>query len=418
MQWTQRTRTVVATAVGMGALWLGGAPAAVADDGRGSVVADDGPGEVHLLLNGAFGNRPGELIDIDVRGVPDRDGVTVTSPVFRHRVRLAPYGHGHDGRGHHARPAITMGVAPGTYPLTVHAGGRVVAEDRVEVTAPRPPEFRVSAPDDVLRPGERLGLSFDDLRPGATGDSFTALSPAFRSKVRLTHDPRGRHWNNPRMFTALVALPLDVKDGTYKVTLTGPDGSRVQERPLVVRAARPGDSDYVGKVRGPAFFATAGRPGAARAHGHKAEAGGTVNVLWRDASPDPGEDERLTATSPAFESPVPLTRDDSKAGDGAGPRYFGPARVRPGLQSGRYPVTVISHHGRVKRTGHLLVTGAAPAASAGPGGPDRALLIAGAGAGAGGAALAAWAGVRVLRHRSRGPEAAGTAAVGEREPQV
>ncbi|MEU7137512.1 hypothetical protein [Streptomyces sp. NPDC046261] len=381
------TRTVAGVAVGAGALWLGTAPAA---------VADESPGAAHLLLNGAFDNRPGELIDIDVRGLRERGGVTVTSPVFRRPVQLTPHRHG--GHRHHARPAIAMDVDPGTYPLTVHAGGRVVAEDRVEVRAPRPAVFRVSAPDDVLRPGERLGLSFDDLCPGARGETFTAASPAFRSKVRLTHDPRGPHWNNPRMFTALVALPLDVKDGTYKVTLTGPDGRRVQERPLVVRAARPGDRDYVGRARGPAFFTATGRPDAARTHGHKVAAGGSVNVLWRDASPDPGEEERLTATSPAFEAPVPLRRDDSKAADGAPPRYVGPARVRTGLESGRYPVTVISHHGRVKRTGHLLVTGATGphAGPTGPG-PGRALPL----AGAAGAALAAAGAVAVLLRRRR-----------------
>ncbi|MCA6094564.1 hypothetical protein LE181_20630 [Streptomyces sp. SCA3-4] len=406
MHWT---RTAVVVVAGTGAVWAGGVPSAVAD-GPG-----DGSHEVHLLVNGAFGNRPGELIDIEVQGVRDRGAVTVTSPVFRHRVRLAP--HGPDGRAHHARPAVAMTVKPGTYPLTVHAGGRVVAEDRVEVRAPRPAEFRAGAPDDVLRPGERLGLSFDDLRPGATGDVFTAVSPAFRSKVRLTHDPAGSHWNNPRMFTALVALPPDVKDGTYKVTLTGADGRRVQELPLVVRAARPGDGDYVGRVRGPAFFAAQGRPEAARAHGHKVAAGGKVNVLWRDSSPDPGEEERLTATSPAFERPVPLRRDAGKAGDGDVPRYYGPARVRSGLAAGRYPVTVISHHGRVKRTGHLVVTGAATASSASTsassrssrsspassasGGPDRTMLIAAGGAGLAAATAAAVTTATVMRRRAR-----------------
>ncbi|MEU1312989.1 hypothetical protein ABZ419_29405 [Streptomyces cinnamoneus] len=413
MHWT---RTAVVVVAGTGAVWAGGVPSAVADGPGGRGGSGGGSHEVHLLLNGAFGNRPGELIDIEVQGVRDRGAVTVTSPVFRHRVPLAPHGPG--GRAHHARPAVATTVKPGTYPLTVHAGGRVVAEDRVEVRAPRPAEFRAGAPDDVLRPGERLGLSFDDLRPGATGDVFTAASPAFRSKVRLTHDPAGPHWNNPRMFTALVALPPDVKDGTYKVTLTGSDGRPVKERPLVVRAARPGDSDYVGRVRGPAFFTAQGRPEAARAHGHKVAAGGKVNVLWRDSSPDPGEEERLTATSPAFERPVPLRRDASKAGDGDAPRYYGPARVRSGLAAGRYPVTVISHHGRVKRTGHLVVTGAATASSASTrsssapsvpsvssvspasGGPDRTMLIAAGGAGLA-AATAAAATAAVLRRRSR-----------------
>ncbi|MBZ6477885.1 hypothetical protein [Streptomyces griseocarneus] len=387
MNWT---RTAVA-APAMVALWLGAVPAA---------TADDGPGGVQLLLNGAFDNRPGELIDIDVRGVRGPGEVTVSSPVFPRPVRLTPYAE--DGPGHHGRPAISMSVAPGTYPLTVRAGGRWVAEDRVEVKAARRPEFRVSAPGEVLRPGERVALSFDDLYPGERGDVFTAASPAFGAKVRLTHDPAGSHWNNPRMFTALVALPMDVKDGTYKVELSGPDGRRIDEKPLEVRAARHGDHDYVGRVRGPAFFTGPGRPDDARVHGHRVRAGGSVNVLWRDSSPDPGEEERLMATSPAFERPVPLRRDDSKAGDGDDPRYYGPARVRAGLEPGRYPVTVISHHGRVKRTGHLVVTNpAASAAASGSDddGPDRTLLIAATSAGL--AAACAATGVGLLRRRAR-----------------
>ncbi|PHQ49814.1 hypothetical protein BLA24_19385 [Streptomyces cinnamoneus] len=371
-----------------GALWLGGGgPAAAADGGRG---------DVHVLLNSAYDNRPGELIDIEVRGVRSTGDVTVSSPVFGHRVRLAPDRHGEGG--HHARPVIDEGVRPGTYPLAVHAGGRVVAEDHVEVKASHKPEFQVGAVEDVLRPGERLTLWFDDLYPGEKGDSFTATSPAFRAPVRLAHDPKGGYWNNPRMFTAALALPQDLKDGTYKVALAGPDGRRIDEKPLRVRAARPGDSDYTGRVRGPAFFAPSGSPDTARAHSHKAGPGDTVNVLWRDASPDPGEEDRLTATSPAFERPVPLKRDDSKAGDGDDPRYYGPARLRDGLGAGRYPVTVISHHGRVKRTGHLLVK-AEEAAAVGLDEPDRTLLIAGASMGA--AALAVMGGVLLLRRRDR-----------------
>lgn len=388
MKWTRAAVVVAST----GALWLGGIAAAAADDGKGGV---------HLLLNGAFGSRPGELIDIDVRGIRGHGDVTVTSPVFRHRIRLAPYAN--DGRGHHARPAITMTVKPGTYPLTVQVGGKAVAEDKVEVKPAQRPVFQVTSPGDVLRPGERLGISFDDLYPGERGTSFTATSPAFERPVRLKHDPNGGDWNNPRMFTALVALPTTVKDGTYKVALAGPDGRRIEEKPLEVRAARSGDSDYVGRVRGPAFFPASGSPEKARTRDHKVAAGGTVNVLWRDSWPDPGEDERLTATSPAFERPVPLKRDDSKAGDGDVPRYFGPARVRSGLEAGRYPVTVVSHHGRVKKTGQLFITAASASASAPAAavddGPDHTMLIAGGSAGV--AAVGAAAGVLLLRRRAR-----------------
>ncbi|MEV4440318.1 hypothetical protein AB0K09_15090 [Streptomyces sp. NPDC049577] len=397
MNWTRTAGSVL----GAGVLWL--ACGAVAQP-----AAAEGPGTVHVLLNGAYDNRPGELVDIDVQGVRSHGEVTVTSPVFPHRVRLAPY-HVADGRGHHARPAIAMTVGPGTYPLRVHVGGKVVAEDRVEVKEAGKPVFEAGTAGDVLRPGERFPVSYDDLVPGATGDAFTVTSPVFRGPVRLVHDPRGGYWNNPRMFTALVAVPHDAKDGTYKVRLTGPHGE-IDEKALEVRAARPGDSDYLGRARGPAFFAPSGSPQVARKSGHKVVAGGTVNVLWRDGSPDPGEDERLTAISPAFERPVPLKRDESKAGDGDDPRYYGPARVREGLDAGRYPVTVVSHHGRVKRTGHLLVEAAAQASG---GGPDRTLLIGGVSAGAvAGTAL----GVVLVLRRNRA-RTAGQAPAGVSQPE-
>ncbi|MGA5134573.1 hypothetical protein QZH56_22580 [Streptomyces olivoreticuli] len=357
MKWTRAVLAVV----GAAALWPAVGPA-------GAAVADDGRGGVHLLLNGAFDNRPGELVDIDVQGVRGRGDVTVSSPVFPHRVKLVPYAHRAPAaeRGHHARPAIAMTVRPGSYPLTVRAGGHVVAEERVEVGPARRPQFTVTAPDEVMRPGERLWMAYDDLFPGETGTSFEARSPAFPEPVRLAHDPAGTDWNNPRLFSGGLDLPASVKDGTYKVTLTGPGGRTVEEKPLVIRAARPGDRDYVGRARGPAFFDTSARSGPerARTHGHTVPPGGTVNVLWRDGAPDPGEEDRLTATSPAFEHPVPLRRDESKAGDGDSPRYYGPAHIRRGLGEGRYPVTVVSHHGRVRKIGQLVVTGAEASAKA------------------------------------------------------
>ncbi|MGK5731598.1 hypothetical protein [Streptomyces sp. URMC 124] len=350
-----RRRTAAAAVLAAGALWLaGGAGPASADEG------DGGDGGVHLLLNSAFDNRPGELVDIQVQGIRGHGDVTVSSPVFARPVRLAP-----DEDGHHGRPAIAMTTEPGTYPLKVRAGGRIVAEERVEVKPSERPSFSVTTPGQVLRPGERLWMAYDDLYPGETGRSFSVHSPAFRAPVRLTHDPSSTDWNNPRLFSGAAELPPGTRDGTYKVTLYGAGGRVVDEKPLVVRAARPGDRDYVGRARGPAFFDARAETGPedARAHGHRVPAGGTVNVLWRDRSPDRGEEERLTATSPAFERPVRLRRDDSKAADGDDPRYFAPARIRRGLAPGSYEVTVASHHGRVTKVGKLQVTAGAAGAS-------------------------------------------------------
>ncbi|MGK5546652.1 hypothetical protein ACSNOH_18255 [Streptomyces sp. URMC 127] len=383
-----RTRTAAAAVL---ALWLvGGAVPASADDGNGTV---------HVLLNSAYDNRPGELVDIEVQGVRERGDVTVSSPVFPHPVRLAPREH-----AHHGRPAIAMTTGPGTYPLTVRAGGRVVAEDRVEVKPSRRPVFTAALPGEVLRPGERLWVSYDDLYPGETGQSFTVRSPAFRKEVRLAHDPSSADWNNPRFFSGSAELPPGVRDGTYKVTLYGPGGRVVDEKPLTVRAARPGDRDYTGRARGPAFFGTspASGPEDARERGHRVAAGGTVNVLWRDRAPDPGEEERLTATSPAFERPVRLRRDDSKAGDGDDPRYFAPARIRPGLAPGTYAVTVASHHGRVRKVAHLEVTAAsATSGGSGTGGASGATAAYVAGGTTGGVLAAAGVGAFLRRRAAR-----------------
>ncbi|PNE35752.1 hypothetical protein AF335_04730 [Streptomyces eurocidicus] len=354
-------------------------------------------GEVQLLLNGAFDSRPGELIDIDVRGVAERVAVRVVSPAFDRPVELTPYAPRTpgEGRGHHARPAVSATARPGSHPLTVEAGGRVVAEDRVEVGPARRPRFTVASPGGPLRPGQRLWMAYDDLYPGETGTAFSVRSSAFRASVSLAHDPGGPDWNNPRLFAGSAELPPALEDGTYRVVLTGPGGRAIDERPLTVRAARPGDRDYLGRARGPALFGGPAAPGpdAARVYGHAVAAGGTVHVLWQDEAPDAGEEERLRATSPAFAHPVRLRRDDSKAADGQDPRYLGPARVREDLEPGRYPVTVVSHHGRVKRTGRLTVTGSGTSASVDA--PSPAVL-----AGAGAAAVVVVTGAVLLRRRT------------------
>ncbi|MGK5534395.1 hypothetical protein ACSNOC_27990, partial [Streptomyces sp. URMC 129] len=69
------------------------------------------------------------------------------------------------------------------------------------------PSFSVTTPGQVLRPGERLWMAYDDLYPGETGRSFSVHSPAFRAPVRLTHDPSRTDWNNPRLFSGAAELP-------------------------------------------------------------------------------------------------------------------------------------------------------------------------------------------------------------------
>ncbi|MEV6118293.1 hypothetical protein AB0L59_38940 [Streptomyces sp. NPDC052109] len=339
------------------------------------------------------GPRPGEAIGIDLLNYERRPGVRLVaeSPVFAAPIRMDGPAGDTDGEGVKAR--IPAWVKPGFYPLVVRARGRVVARDTIEVKPPKRPSIDVDE-DGAGRPGTKVNLFFDDLYPGETGDFFTAHSPAFASPVRLAHDERS--WNNTRTFNALnVRLPHTLKDGTYAVWVTDAHGRRKAVSRLEVRSARPGDEDYVGKAEGPAFFGEADHLLNARAKGFTIAPGTTMYVRWQDAHPDPGEEERMTATSPAFQGPAKLSFDLLKGREGDDPIFWGPARVRPDLEPGSYPVTVVSHRGRVKKTSYLTVTQGSPR-HADDGGPPAAVW---AGAATGAVALGAAAAVLLIRRR-------------------
>ncbi|WP_431044131.1 hypothetical protein ACQUSR_21020 [Streptomyces sp. P1-3] len=403
MSWTR----VWAVAVCGGVLGCAVAAGPAAADGAGP--AGEGDPSVSLILNGAMDARPGEIVDLRLEGISPERGqakVVASSPAFGDKVHLVHkkdvVSEGTEGdvvvSSYAAREPLAMTARPGTYPVVVKVGSKEVARDEVKVVASQRPTFDVSAFHEEARPGERLYLEFDDLYPGETGTDFTVRSKAFTAPVRLTHD-KERDWYNPRLFTARPDLPSDVRDGTYAVTLTGPDGKRITERKMTVRAARPGDGDYVGEVRQLRFFGRNGSPDQSRAKGFRVASGGVVNVLLRDVTPDVGEEYRLTATSPAFESPAKLRLDDSKAADGDDHRrFYGPARIRRGLEPGTYPVTVVSHHGRVKKTADLVVTegSAADEEAEDGGGVPRGV---GAGAGGGAVLLVAAAAFLIVKRR-------------------
>ncbi|MET8979964.1 hypothetical protein ABZX85_30615 [Streptomyces sp. NPDC004539] len=305
-----------------------------------------------LILNGQTDARPGELVHMMLYGVGRAEGgdtVVARSSALSGPVRLR-----WEGDHYWALGALRMTDRPGTYPLTVTVHDRVVARDRIQVVRSQRPVFALSASPDVTRPGEPVWITFDDLYPGEKGTDFTVRSAALAKPVRLVHD-EDVDFYNPRAFSARPELKPTLANGTYTFTLYGPDDRRIAERSLTVRASRPGDPDYRGEVRGPDFY----EPGHTYWQGdppYRVRAGQQVAVMWHDLSPDPGEETRLTATSPAFTEVLRLRHDDSKGADGDDPRFIGTATVRPGLKPGRYPVTVVAHHGRVKRTGYVIVT--------------------------------------------------------------
>ncbi|MFJ5032818.1 hypothetical protein ACIQB5_33180 [Streptomyces sp. NPDC088560] len=332
----------------------------------GTAFAASGP-KLDVEMFGSDWARPGQVVDLSLEWVPrGSKAVTAISSAFSGPVALK---WSDDHGGFDAVATLAMSAKPGVYPLVAKIGDRVVARNKIRVLPSQRPSFEVQALyGTAARPGEQIDTQFDDLYPGESGTGFTVRSTALADPVRLVHDNQYDHYT-PRLFTGRPYLRPDVKDGTYAFDLYGPDGRRVAEKSLTVRAARPGDSDYLGKARGPVFSPTFDLD-TAREHGYRVRAGGRVYVLWKDTYPDPGEENRLSATSPAFTRPVNLRRDDTKAADGDDPRYYAMATVRTGLTPGTYPVTVVAHHGRVKRTGQLIVAGrpvAKRSVTAGPG---------------------------------------------------
>ncbi|MFD8396156.1 hypothetical protein ACFV2N_44960 [Streptomyces sp. NPDC059680] len=359
-----------------------------------AVAAEDPP----TISQAYAGPRPGEAIGIDVLNYERKPGVHLVaeSPVFAAPVRLDdPAG---DTGGEGVRAPIPVSAKPGSYPLVVKAGGKIVARDTIDVKPPKRPSIEVDGVG-AGRPGIKVNLFFDDLYPGETGKSFTAHCTAFAAPVRLAHDRKS--WNNTRTFNAFdVPLRRTLRDGSYPVWVTDAAGRRKAESRLDVRSARPGDDDYLGNARGPAFFGKEGYLLSARAKGFTITAGRTVYVRWQDAHPDPGEEEQLTATSPAFRSPARLEFDMVKGHEADDPVFWGPARIKPGLAPGTYPVTVVSHRGRVKKTSYLTVT-QDPARHDGANGlPTAVWLGVGTAAGTLGSAVAA---LLVSRRRRESP---------------
>ncbi|MFF0134571.1 hypothetical protein ACFYTG_54930 [Streptomyces mirabilis] len=307
-----------------------------------------------LILNGQLDARPGELVDIRIDGISrtqGRDGVTADSRAFAAPARMR----WQDGV-YWTVATLAMTDKPGWYPLSVTVAGHTMARDKVQVVRSQRPSFTALASSRVARPGESVSLHFDDLYPGERGTDFTVRSAALPRPVRLVHDTTYDFYN-PRAFSAQPELKPGLADGQYTFELYGPHGHPITARRLTVRASRPGQPDYLGKAYGPDFYdPRTGAPDSGHGHDFKVRPGGQVSVVWHDKEPDAGEDTRLTATSPAFTHVLHLNRDSSKSADGDDPRYFNTATVRTDIKPGRYPVTIVAHHGRVKKIGYLIVT--------------------------------------------------------------
>src|SRR5689334_15855840 len=127
-------RRVVAVGVCGGVLSGGGLV-------RPAVAGEDPP----VISQAYAGPRPGEAIGIDLLNYARKPGVELVaeSPVFAAPVRLDGPAGNTGGEG--VRAPIPASARPGSYPLVVKAGGKVVARDTIDVKPPRRPFIEVGA---------------------------------------------------------------------------------------------------------------------------------------------------------------------------------------------------------------------------------------------------------------------------------
>ncbi|MFG3117750.1 hypothetical protein ACGF4C_25580 [Streptomyces sp. NPDC048197] len=303
-------------------------------------------------MDGASEARPGLRLTISLDGLKcnPADPVVARSSAFSGPVRLSCQ----DGSCR-ATTSVSMTAKPRSHPVSVTIAGRTIARDKIRVGRSKRPSLELNQAEDVARPGAPVWVYFDDLYPGERGTHFTVRSSALPRPVRLTHDVAD--FNNPRTFQARPELKPGLADGTYTFEVLGPHGRHILNQRLTVRASRPGEPDYLGKAYGPDLYDPGvGYADSPHRHSLRVARGGKVEVMWHDMTPDPGEEMRLTATSPAFTHVVRLRSDDSKSADGDNPRFVNTATIRTDIKPGRYPVTVVAHHGRVKKVGHVIVT--------------------------------------------------------------
>ncbi len=324
-----------------------------ADPRNGNSRCTTPTGKPTLVVGGNLEARPGQRVTLELNGVSCESAnapVVARSSAFRGPVRLRRQ----DG-SFGATLSLPVTAKPGRHPLSVTVAGRTLAHDEIQVVRSKRPSFELNQASKVARPGAPVWLYFDDLYPGERGTRFTVRSAALPRPVRLVHDKF--EFYNPRTFQARPQLKPGLADGTYTFELLGPHGRHLMKKRLTVRASRPGDPDYLGKAYGPDLYDPGvGYADSPHKHSLRVARGGKVEVMWHDVTPDPGEEMRLTATSPAFTRILHLRSDDSKSADGDDPRFLDTATIRADIKPGRYPVTVIAHHGRVKKVGYVIVT--------------------------------------------------------------
>lgn len=170
----------------------------------------------------------------------------------------------------------------------------------------------------------------------------TVTSPALAEPVRLTPVEKGAPDSALLQQSGQgYRIRSDIAPGTY--TLTAKRDDRTVATAQLTVTAQAGAE--IGR-----FDVT---PETARP-------GGTVVVVLTDLSAAPDEDS-LTVTFPALQRPLTITRhspdDPGRKGDDGSTVYAGHGTLRDDISSGRYTLTVVSHHGQHTSRQRLTVAG-------------------------------------------------------------
>ncbi|MEU8589224.1 hypothetical protein AB0C59_19790 [Streptomyces sp. NPDC048664] len=242
--------------------------------------------------------------------------------------------------------------------------------------------------DGLLEPGDALWFSIEGMPRG--WDRVTVTSPALVEPVTLTPRHKGATQSRGTAEAGSHHVRSGLRAGSYPVTATS--GGRVVATARIKVAAK--GSAVIGRFDIRPKGASPGDASSA-----PVRPGGEVVVVLTDLRAAPGEDA-LTVTSPVFGAPLTIRTDSEddpgcKCDDGA-TLYAGHTRLRHDVAQGRYPLTVVSHHGTQTTRRLVTVTGA-------PAGRGRSWMVPGAVL-AGALALTAGAAAARLRraHRATG----------------
>ncbi|MFI9720013.1 hypothetical protein ACIHFE_10195 [Streptomyces sp. NPDC052396] len=241
--------------------------------------------------------------------------------------------------------------------LITGAGGVAMGAARQNADGPTPsasasvsaPRLTYYGPLPRIEVGGKVWFTLDGAPAGT--DEVTVSSSALVKPITLTPVKKGgAQFGQVAGPASEHQVRDDVRPGTYQVTATS-HGQTLATASLTLAAKGSAD---IGRF-------VIGRKGAAPGGDTSATVrpGAEAVVVFTDRQPDPDEDT-LTVKSPAFEHPLTLKQgaDDPgcKCDDGA-TLYGGHTRLRDDLKPGRYPMTVVSHHGKETTTRQFQVTG-------------------------------------------------------------